>query len=216
MQCCPANDGDFLSTKLASVNGLDVKTGLFYAGGNEQAYAETLRRFCAEYERHQATIELCLADQNWKACSTKFHAMKGLLATIGATLLSEKAHTLELAAKNGDAGTCQRDTPGFCAEVRGFKESLCAISLVPPSDNGPRAFVLPAVLAEKLTLLRRACLEGDSDVADAVAAELGALSVGGENDVDACLDEIRSLADSLDYGEAVKKIDALLQKPNFV
>ena len=218
MRCCPpyedgepAPPSDALSD-LAAVEGLDSGTGLFYAGGSAEAYRETLRRFCVEFERHESTIELCLADRNWKACSTKFHAMKGLFATIGAAGLSQRAHRLELAARNGDADICQRETPGFCAAMRGFGESLRATSIAPTSRDGPRTRVLPALLAEKLTALRRACLEGDSDVADAVSAELGALGLGGETDGD--LDEICSLADSLDYDVAAERIAALLRKLN--
>ncbi|MCL2190876.1 MAG: Hpt domain-containing protein [Treponema sp.] len=199
---------------LARVEGLDAKAGLFYAGGNAETYAGSLRRFCAEFERHEATIGLCLADRNWKACSAKFHAMKGLFATIGAAPLSEKARGLELASKNGDADACERETPGFFGAMREFGESLRAALAVPPPGDRPGTLIDPAVVAEKLAGLRRACLEGDSDVADSVSADLGTLSLGGESDGD--LDEIRSLADSLDYDKAVEKIDSLLRRLNWV
>ncbi|MCL2193398.1 MAG: Hpt domain-containing protein [Treponema sp.] len=218
MQCCPLHDGEDAVllretlSALALVEGLDAKIGLFYAGGSAVAYTGMLCRFCAEFERHEAAIVQHLAAQDWKAYSIKLHAMKGLFAAIGVAALSAKAYRLELASKSCDVDTCQKETPEFCDAMRRFKENLCATFIVPPREAGPRTLVEPAVLAEKLACLKRACLEGDSDIADAVSADLGTLSLDGGSDE--ALDEIRSLADSLDYDEAAEKIDSLLQKLN--
>jgi len=213
MRHCPPNSGDILSA-LARVEGLDAGAGLFHAGGNGEAYAGILRRFCGEYERHEAAIRQYLCDMDWKAYSVKLHAMKGLFATIGAGALSAKAYRLELASKNGDTDVCRRETPEFCEAMRVFRESLCGTSVVPPRKSGPRTPVAPAVIAEKLAELKRACLEGDSDVADAVSACLSTLSLDGKTNES--LDAICALAELLDYDEVVKQIDALLPGLNGV
>jgi len=217
MRCCSSHDGPEVISALAFVEGLDAGTGLSNVGGNTEAYTGMLMRFCADYANHETAILQYLSAMDWKAYSVKLHAMKGLFATVGADTISAKAYRLELASRNGDADTCQMETPEFCGAMRSLKESLCGISVLSPRKVGPRTVVKPAILAEKLVELRAACLEGDCDAADAVLACLWTLSLGEEDEAfpnDESLDGICSLADSLDYDKAVERIDVFLKALN--
>ena len=189
------------------IEGLDAAAGLFNSGGNEGTYAGTLRRFAADFERHGAEIARSLADGDLKAFSLKLHALKGLFATMGAAGLSASAHGLEIASRGGDAAACERDAPGFCAGMRALGEALRETPAAAPQKAVPKVAVGLDEAKRTLAALRAACLEGDCDAADAAAARLGAMSPAAQ--CDGALDEIRALADSLDYGAAVEKIDAL-------
>ena len=209
---CSADVYDALVSAGASARGLDVAAGLAHSGGNAEAYAGILRRFCAELDRREAEISRCLSAPDWKAYSAKLHAMRGLFATIGAGELSAAAARLEAAARGGDAETCRGETAAFCESMRGLGDFLRGTQAAPPRSPAPKTLASPAAIAGKLAELKCACLEGDSDAADAACAHLATLSLGeSSRESDEALSEICSFADSLDYGAAAAKIDDFLQ-----
>ena len=195
--------------QLAAVEGLDAAVGLFHVGGNEEIYIGILRQFCRELASHEAAIDRHFVSEEWKHYTLKLHAMKGLFATIGMGALSQWAARLEHASRTGDTDSCRKETGNFCQAMHAFRKNLCESSLMDAPQTGPRVQTDTAVIAEKLGNLRDACLKGDCDQADAISAELKTMAVDPETD--AALDEICNLSDSLDYDDAARKIDALLQ-----
>ena len=193
-----------LLAEIAGIEGFDTAAGLSHTRDNAAAYLGILRQFCNEYDGYEAEINQYLAAENWKDYAIKLHAMKGVFATIGMDSLSQWARKLELAAKSGDTATCKNETAGICRAMRAFIDRLAGTSLVTPEETGPRIKVEAAALEEKLAQLREACMKGDCDFADALAAEIAGMSLDPETD--RVLAEVCSLAASLDYDAAIEKI----------
>jgi len=185
-----------------------MRAGIANAGGSEEAYIKALRLSCAEFESHAAAIAQSLAAMDWKSYALKLHAMKGLFATIGAGPLSSMASRLETASRAGDADTCRRETQNFCRKMRGLGECLRAAPVKSICASMPKTHPKRAELAGKLAQLKAACLKGNSDDADALSEYLETVCLDAQ--IDAALARIISLAESLDYGKAAKKIDDLL------
>ncbi len=136
----------------------------------------------------------------------KVHAMKSSAALIGITGLSEKAKTLEMAAKDGDKAYILTDTEAFLQEWRSYKEKL-SVCIREEEKEELSDFT---ILGEKLESLREAMDFMDIDMADGIMKEirsyeyLGKISEKIENlgasvinlDVDAVnelIDEIKSM-----------------------
>jgi HPt (histidine-containing phosphotransfer) domain-containing protein len=197
-----------LSTLFAGVEGLDTNKGLSHCASKEDAYLNILRQFCREYAAHETAIMQQLAAGDWKMYSIKLHAMKGLFATIGMDSLSEWAGQLEHASRNEDLEKCRNETASICGAIRAFGESLSRMPPMEMRQAESRTYADAAIIKTKLSTLKEACQNGDSDCADAISAELRTLSIG--NDGDRALDDLCSLSDSLDYEAAILKIDELL------
>jgi signal transduction histidine kinase/DNA-binding NarL/FixJ family response regulator/HPt (histidine-containing phosphotransfer) domain-containing protein len=196
-----------LFADFARIEGFDPAAGLSHTGDNAGAYIDILRQFCAEYDTYEADLRSCLAAEDWKNYSVKIHAMKGVLAVIGMDSLSQWAYRLELASKGGEYDACKNETANISEAMRAFRDRLAQSPLMAREKAGPKTRVDSGLVKQKLARLRDACSQGDSDSADALAAELAGMSLDPETD--RALEEICSLTGNLDYDAVVKQIDAL-------
>ena len=98
----------------------------------------------------------------------KVHAMKSSAALIGMSELSEKAKTLELAAKDGNTELIYKDTEAFLTEWRAYKAKL-AVCITETDREEVEDF---SVIKEKLDLLKNAMDMMDIDMADEMMKEL--------------------------------------------
>lgn len=89
-------EGDLI-TPLA-LPGINVATGLKYCQGNESLYHELLIRFVREYSGIEAQFNEALNAMDYETYTRHAHTLKTVAATIGATKLSEKATSLEVAS----------------------------------------------------------------------------------------------------------------------
>jgi CheY-like chemotaxis protein len=196
-----------LFAELRTIAELDIPAGLSHIGENRPAYAGLLRQFCAEFDGYLEEIHRFAATENWKEYSIRLHALKGVFANIGvvsknseAPSLREWALKLEMASKNGDAATCVAETDAICEAMSQFRDKLLATSLNLEGAPKEKHQATAEFVSEKLSALRDACIKGDSDTADAIAAELETAHV--DDETDKILEEIVKAVAALEYETA--------------
>jgi len=89
----------------ADIPGLDVATGLRQAMGRDALYTSLLRRFVAGQTDFPARMAGALAAEDRAAAELHAHTLKGVAAQVGASLLSERAASLEMGLRQGEAFT---------------------------------------------------------------------------------------------------------------
>ena len=94
-------NNDVILAKLA-LEGIDVKSGLGYCGGDKDFYIEMLTEYVSSYEARISDLNAFLASHNMKDYETLVHSLKSTSKTIGAGELSDLALELEKASKGGD------------------------------------------------------------------------------------------------------------------
>ena len=98
--------GDSFLDKLAKVSDIKIKMGMKYASGIEELYQSTLESFYKRLLSECDSLQTHLANGYIQDFRISIHAMKGILATIGSTDLSEEALKLEKAARDNNLDFC--------------------------------------------------------------------------------------------------------------
>ncbi len=78
--------------------GVDVKKGSYYCNGMAN-FLQVLEGVCNDFEETAERTEQLYREKDWKNYTIAVHGIKGSMASIGATSVSEKAKALELAGK---------------------------------------------------------------------------------------------------------------------
>ncbi len=112
------HDGKNLSVreKLESIEGLDYETALKYSAGDEEILEEVLSDIVAESDERIDRLKKNLAEGDLDGYETDVHAIKGLMATIGYSALSERAKNHEYAAKENNKEFIDGDFEDFIKE----------------------------------------------------------------------------------------------------
>ena len=79
------------------IAGIDVPSGLELLSGNQALYLDLLRKFLVGHRDAAAAIRRALAANEWEVAKLIAHNIKGVCACIGATVLQDRAATLEWA-----------------------------------------------------------------------------------------------------------------------
>ena len=123
-------------------------------------------------------------NENIDGFTIRVHAVKSMLSTIGAMVLSERAAMLELAAKNKDLNYCLKHYPAFQLELFELHVKLADIfpdeEKIPERLTGDIAFLnenLPKLLVAADDLDNETCVKTldlllGYDFGDPVNAEL--------------------------------------------
>jgi signal transduction histidine kinase/CheY-like chemotaxis protein/HPt (histidine-containing phosphotransfer) domain-containing protein len=195
-----------LREELAAIEGLDIVSGLRYAGENFETCRATLKQFSAGMEKGLAVLRDSLAAEDWKAYAVQVHACKGICATIGAQALSVQARKLEDAAKSGHTSACFAETGAFCSALEALNAALLRTSLFEERPEEEKDEIGSADMATKLVAFAEACGKGSSGRIRAAAKDLEAARLAGSPPgFGAALAEALDLARSQDYEEAAEK-----------
>lgn len=198
-----------------SVSGdlLDLRSGLLYAGGNEESYGEVLRSFFQGSEKSLRNIKQAFEDKNWKLFATETHAVKGLAKGIGAVKLSEVSVKMESAGKRGDenyiAKNFDRYVRHYTATLENIEHLLAAdLRFVPTEKTGSTGKILEleAMLQEIIESLE----DYDTMQAGRLLSQLIAQPL--DEQVLAALKEISSKVDRFDYEDSINLLRKLLSK----
>jgi HPt (histidine-containing phosphotransfer) domain-containing protein len=100
---------------LPQIVGLDVRSGLHYAGGKVSLYSQLLRQFACDFSMFAGAFESSLNAGNWEDAVRQAHTLKGLAASLGAIDLQPRAAALEHAARAHDM-TRSRDNLAHAIE----------------------------------------------------------------------------------------------------
>jgi CheY-like chemotaxis protein len=113
---------------LTRIEGLESSEGLKYAGGNFAEYAKNLLWLCDNFHNEEVIIRDAAAQKNWTLFRIKTHALKGILATLGADGLSAWARELENCAKNGLCDGLDALADAFFTAASTFRSQINEIS----------------------------------------------------------------------------------------
>ena len=121
-----------MPAKAASATQIDTNVGLKYLGGNLPAYQRMLGKFADQHGVDADKLKAALDAGDCATVERIAHSLKGLSATLGATLLSQNAHTLEQQIHNG---VCAAELAENIASLGEMLLAVCAEirSLTTPS-----------------------------------------------------------------------------------
>jgi len=217
-----------LLNKLSQIECLDVSAGLAYIGQNKESYIGILRYFSENCKTYISELNGAFNDENWKFYSIKAHALKGVLANIGAQNLSKWAAKLENASKNmiekkelKDADTiafeavCRNETGAFAKELYLFQEKLSTVlsenqNKSPEKTAGKSASYKVAgtaqIFNEQIILLKEACVNYSLTDTKKIISYLNE-EYEWDSDTQANINSLKNLIASFDYEKALEYIE---------
>jgi signal transduction histidine kinase/HPt (histidine-containing phosphotransfer) domain-containing protein len=124
----PLDNGEqsFLDA-LNEIEAINVNIGLNIVAGVESLYYEAVEMCCRQLPAECEKMSTSLSGKNISAFAIKVHAMKSMLATIGAIDLSNTAFKLETTAKSGNLSDCEELFPSFYDSLILLHKQLSAI-----------------------------------------------------------------------------------------
>ncbi|MCL2050196.1 MAG: response regulator [Lachnospiraceae bacterium] len=121
------NEEEAFVNDLAQITEIDTKIGLSRVEEEVFIYYTTVKIFHNNvFNECQKMTEL-LAEGKIDLFGTAIHAMKSILATIGAMELSEASLALELSAKKGEADFCLENYPPLQVKILSVYDRLTVI-----------------------------------------------------------------------------------------
>ncbi len=145
-----------LYAKIAEL-GVDVKKGSYYCNGMEK-YLQVLEGVCDDYKETAERTEQAYRNQDWKNYTIAVHGIKGSMASIGATSISEKAKALEFAGKENRLDFIEGNhavlLTEYCALFHEITEIFAAVSAEKKErENNQPEVCLPALETSQFNYL---------------------------------------------------------------
>jgi len=111
-----------------SLPGVDIERGIKNYGGDLGRYLQIVKYICDDGDAHVGRIRGCLQSGNYRQYVYEVHALKGLMAGVGAMQLADLARLQEQAAREGNTELVEREGL-FLAEqyekmLEGMREGL--------------------------------------------------------------------------------------------
>ncbi|MDR1086107.1 MAG: response regulator [Deltaproteobacteria bacterium] len=196
-------------TELAAIEGLNVEAGLSKVGGAKKRYLNLLETFVADARGRLPMLELKPGAAIDPECIvSQAHALKSILASVGAQNLAELAGNLEEAGRRDD-----RDRILWNIKTFGVKlEALLARIETYLARVRPRSENTPApesgVVRDLLQKLKKALEADDIDTMDLVMDRLKDLTL--DNRLREALAAISEKILTADFSEAQDRLSAVL------
>jgi signal transduction histidine kinase len=199
-----AEEINFLDV-IVGIKEINLAVGLKGAAGLESLYYDTVGLCCEKLPIECAKMSDCINEGDIYLFGISVHAMKSMLATIGAMGLSETAPKLETAAKAGDADYCVEVFPGFHESLLSLYEKLSPV--FPTEKKTDKVPGDTAVLNESVEKGIAAAESYDSDAGIEAIKPLLGFDFGDE--VNALLESAAKEFSDFDCekaGDALKKV----------
>ena len=210
---------------LSGIAGLDAEKGLANAGGNVQIYVGMLRRFTSELTNYIEPLHSPPADGAWEETALRLRVLQEFFAGIGAANLAQDAANLASMAVAGGGSGYMSHIRDYCDAMMRLRAGL--LSLKSQKKAAPRvkqdakdsaspsnrARTEPADLVKLkryVSRLQNACLSYRATEAQATVDSLRRMAV--HEDLEAPLEAICALVDTLDFHEAQELCAHLLER----
>ncbi len=203
---------------------ISVETGIFYTGGDKDAYNDILGVYVRKSGEKLEQIKSLFENKDWKNYVIEVHALKSSSLTIGSKQLSELAKELELAGKGGNYRLIEEKNDAMLemySKVAAEGAERLGISLTPPetaaetpANEAPENETepLPAISAEKLSEIIKqiysACDSFDGDEISAACSETAEYSFNGKA-LKPLFDPVCADAEDFEYDSAREKTEKL-------
>ncbi len=196
-----------LERQLVVINGLDLAEGKNHTGSFENLI-DVMYQFCRDFDPLMANIRDTFGREDWKNYAVYVHAMKGVLATIGAVSLAEQAKAFEMAAKNGDIAFCTCENERLLSDLTSFYDELLKTSLLDKEDEGSDGTLPFDEALEKLDIFSKACYNGDSTTIDPLVDLFTHVTLEAPyNELwQRSMEEIARLVESYEFGAAEEAV----------
>ncbi|MDR0325689.1 MAG: response regulator [Oscillospiraceae bacterium] len=122
-----ANTGSSFLDAVSQSGDINAEIGMSRVSGIEELYREALELFNSKLIDECDKMTAYIKERNIGQFAIAVHAMKSMLATIGAMRLSETAFKLEAAAKNREVETCAELFPEFCENLKALHRYLLTV-----------------------------------------------------------------------------------------
>ena len=109
---------------LASIDGIDIKSGIKLSGGTIEYFYETLASYHSDVLERLDLIQDSIKSGDLSRYTTFVHALKSASANIGAGEVSSLAHSLEKAGDNGDWDFIHANNETFFTTLRQLLDSI--------------------------------------------------------------------------------------------
>ena len=198
-------DDEEFWNKLEQIDELSVKTGLNAVSGQRDVYEKSLSLMIKEIEKCDSNLKEFLAAGDMRNFCIEAHSMKGSLANIGATALSEHARDLETASGKADAHFCASNLPPFLDRLNSLHFELKGAFAKKTQPQGP--IEIPPELPLIFKEMTDAFGEMNFAAIDEAMGKLDALEITGAKG------EIEKLKDAvliMDYDGAAEVMQKLL------
>lgn len=196
----------------------NAETGVFYTGGDRDAYAEVLNVYVRKAEEKIELIGRLFEEKDWKNYIIEVHALKSSSLTIGSKKLSELAKELEFAGKAENYGLIDEKNGVLLEMYREVTEiSSNYLKEISPDVNETRDSDEESVefteisreQAETLVnAIKEACDEFDGDRVVELCEEAAVYSINNEA-IKPLLKEIQASADDFEFEFAAEKADEI-------
>ena len=104
--------------KIEKIEGMDYDTALMNSAGEEDFLKEIMGDICDECDMRTERMRSLIASDDIKNYAVEAHALKGLMATVGVSGISEHARKHEMEAKEGNAAWVREDCEALLKEYR--------------------------------------------------------------------------------------------------
>lgn len=199
---------------------LSSETGVFYTGGDIDAYNEILEVYVSKAnEKHDYILKL-FNEKSWKNYVIEVHALKSSSLTVGSKPLSELAKELELAGKAGNYSLIEEKNSAMLEmymQVAELGRKYLNIAAPPAAETPaePDKSSLTAITAEKagefIEKIKSACEMFDGDEVSKICAEASLYAVG-DIALKPLFDAVKADIDDFEYDRAAEKAAAIYDK----
>jgi HPt (histidine-containing phosphotransfer) domain-containing protein len=179
-------------------------------GGSDQQYREVLTLFCRDADDRLERLREAPDTDGVQLFTTQVHALKSVLASIGAGVLSGEAAGLEDAGKRGDLPLIRQGLDGFRENLAALVANLRAALLPEPATVGAAVRETPA--GDKAALLRlKAALEAENiGEIDGILDAL--MNAPGGAEIKAALDRVADYVLLSEFQAAVHLLENTLEE----
>jgi CheY-like chemotaxis protein/HPt (histidine-containing phosphotransfer) domain-containing protein/anti-sigma regulatory factor (Ser/Thr protein kinase) len=198
---------DFIQT-MSGIDEIDTETGLRRVNGLTDMYIGNLKLFHRKLAADGEKMSAYLSDGDIKAFSIIVHAMKSVLAGVGAAGLSDTAYRLETASKDDDAEYCNEHFPDFIENLLALHSKLSLIFPMEESGKEEKEKGDAAYLTENVQKAIEAINDFNVDSSIDMVSKLTAYDFGG--DVNTMLTAALTALKQYNYDEAKNCLTGLL------
>ncbi len=188
------------------LSNVDVARGIRAVGGSAEQYINILQVFLRDGRSKLEELSSCLEQGNVALYTTHVHALKSVLAGIGAEKLSGVAKSLELAGNQENVGYINDTHNGFVQDLTALLDEIegaVGQSTVPQTEA-----LTDEQRSTQLIRLKTALQDYNATV---IGSALSMLKSGCENAIKDTLTQIERHVSAFNYEEAEQLVYNLIQ-----
>lgn len=198
------------------------EAGIFYTGGDVEAYLEILEMYVTKSGQKRKYIRELFDTKSWKNYIIEVHALKSTSLTVGSKTLSELAKELELSGKAGNYKPIEEKNEYLLQmyeKVASLGAEYLAKHKPQKAEDSPKNAIPPEQLTEisleevesLIEKIRAACEGFDGDAIVELCGDAAGKSCNGVA-LEQLFDDVKNSAEDFEYDEACSKADSIADK----